>query len=159
MDNPEEDEQVPGIEGEAACKRYRRYHNIEFHEKLLVAVMINVKSFGRRDMPYVKWLLFAEWHAQIQDQKKHPRPRGFELFTPTHTFTCFKNMPEWTACTTMAIGRGNQTERDAVSGDSVAPAMTSHCQDWANGKFQKWLLLVREMQNDIYPEYVNASLL
>ncbi len=27
-------------------KRYRRYHNIEFHDKLLVSVMIVVKAFG-----------------------------------------------------------------------------------------------------------------
>lgn len=156
MEMEEEQEDQPAeVEGEPVCKRYRRYHNIEFHEKLLVSVMINVKSFGRKDMPYVKWLIWAEWHAQIQDQKMHPRPRGFELFTPTQTFTCFQNMSEWTSCTNVAMGRGNQS----ATGESPAPAMTAHCQDWANGKFNKWLVLCREMQNDITPSYVNAFLL
>jgi hypothetical protein len=32
---------------EPTQKRYRRYHSVEFHDNLLVSVMIIVKAYGR----------------------------------------------------------------------------------------------------------------
>ena len=157
-DNPEEEQQAASLE-KAVCKKYRRYTMIEFHEKLLVSVMINVKSFGRKDMPFVKWLLCIDWHIQIKDEKMHPRPRGFELFGPTQQFTCFKSQAEWSACDQMGKGRGtgsSSTIAATIGESNSAPAMTTHCQNWAETKFAKWCLIVREMQNDIHPLYVNA---
>ncbi len=142
------------------CKRYRRYPLIEFHEKLLVSVMINVKAFGRKDMPFVKWLLFVEWHIQIKDEKTHPRPRAFELYTPTQQFTCFKSQAEWSLCDHVGKGRGNiAKEKGCSTADCDVAALSAHCQDWAGSKFAKWLIIVREMQNDIHPAYVNAYFL
>jgi hypothetical protein len=156
-DNPEEEQQAASLE-KAVCKKYRRYTMIEFHEKLLVSVMINVKSFGRKDMPFVKWLLCIDWHIQIKDEKLHPRPKGFELFGPTQQFTCFKSQAEWSQCDQMGKGRGTGSSSSiaATIGENSAPAMTAHCLNWAETKFAKWLLIVREMQNDIHPLYVNA---
>jgi hypothetical protein len=130
-------------------KRYRRYHNIEFHDKLLVSVMIVVKAFGRVDLPFVQWMLLDEWHAQIKDETKHPRPKGFDLYNAAQTFCCFKNHAEWMACNIISKGKGR--EKTAVG---EVPSLTTHYQDWAAKKFTKWEAIIREIQNVIHPEFV-----
>jgi hypothetical protein len=152
MSGLEEEDDVAAPGGELVNKRYRRYHNNEFHDKLLVSVMIVVKAFGRKDMPYVHWMLLLEWHTQIKDETRHPRPRGFELYGTAQSFCCFKNQAEWVACELLGKGRGRLTP---TPGD--VPTLTTHYQDWSAGKFDKWMLIAREMQNEVHPEYVSES--
>ena len=143
-----DDEQESPIGDEPIQKRYRRYHSVEFHDSLLVSVMIIVKAYGRTDLPFVHWMLLEEWHVQIKDESQHPRPRGFDLYTATQTFCCFKNHSEWNACSLLGKGRG----REKNTGD--VPTLTTHYQDWAAKKFNKWLEIAREMQNNIHPKLV-----
>jgi hypothetical protein len=135
-------------------KRYRRYHSVEFHDNLLVSVMIIVKAFGRVDMPFVHWMLLDEWHVQIRDETKHPRPRGFDLYTATQNFCCFKNHAEWMACNLLSKGRGREKRADTAVFTGDVPTLTTHYQDWAAKKFNKWLEISRDMQNNIHPKYV-----
>ncbi len=80
---PEEEESDAVVpDGKPVKKMYRRYFKNEFHDKLLVSVMVNVKAFGRKDRPFVEWMLLLEWHSQIKDETQHPRPKGFELYGP-----------------------------------------------------------------------------
>lgn len=143
--------EAPGgepVNSEPVNKRYRRYHNNEFHDKLLVSVMIVVKAFGRKDLPYVHWMLLHEWHIQIKDEIRHPRPKGFELYSIAQSFCCFKNPAEWLACELLGKGRGKVPAGDV-------PTLTTHYQDWSAGKFAKWMEIAREMTNEIQPEYVS----
>lgn len=146
----DEDEAAPASAGKLVNKRYRRYFNNEFHDKLLVSTMINVKAFGRKDMPYVHWMLLLECHKQIRDESLHPRPKGFKLYSTAQYFCCFNNQMEWHACEVMGKGRG----RDRT--DKTEPqALSTHYQDWAANKFSKWQEIVREVQNEIHPEFVS----
>jgi hypothetical protein len=146
----EEDLDVDQVGDEPIQKRYRRYHNIEFHDKLLVSVMIVVKAFGRKDLPFVHWMLLEEWHIQIKDETKHPRPRGLDLYNTTQSFCCFKTHAEWLACALIGKGRGREK---TIAGE--VPTLTSQYQDWAAKKFTKWEAIIREIQNVIHPEYVS----
>jgi hypothetical protein len=145
-DEDEREEQSSQAGDEPIQKRYRRYHNVEFHDKLLVSVMIIVKAFGRKDLPFVHWMLFDEWHLQLKDETKHPRPKGFDPYK--ENFCCFKNFAEWSAYASICKGRGK-----VATGE--VPTLTSQCQDWASKKFDKWQTLIREMQNVIHPEFVS----
>ncbi len=135
-------------------KQYRRMVDVEFCDKLLVSAMINVKAYGRVDMPFVLWLLVWEWHAQLKDETKHPRKRGFELFNTKQTNCCFKSNQEWSDFDVASRGRGKGTAAD----DEAAPTMPIQYQTWASLKFDKWLDIVREMQNIIHPAFVRAML-
>jgi hypothetical protein len=147
MSDDEQEEAEPQAQAgdEPIRKRYRRYHNVEFHDKLLVSVMIIVKAFGRKDLPFVHWMLFDEWHLQLKDETKHPRPKGLD---PYHeNFCCFKNAAEWTGYNVIHKGRGRPANE--------VPTLSTKCQDWAAKKFTKWEAVVREMQNVIHPEFVS----
>lgn len=135
--------------GQPVNKQYRRQRNQEFHDKLVVSVMIVVKAFGRKDLPYVHWMLIKEWHTQIKDEAKHPRPKGFELYTAALTYCCFNNQAEWIACDLLGKGRG----RPVVT-DDEPPTLTSNYQKWGLSKFDKWLEIAREISNFVHPQYV-----
>jgi hypothetical protein len=146
MSDDDQDETVAA--GKVVNKRYRRYYMNEFHDKLLVSVMINVKAYGRKDLPFVHWMLLLEWHSQIKNESLHVRPKGFELYSTSQYFCCFNNQAEWHACELMGKGRGKA--------DPHSPqALTSHYQDWAANKFGKWQDIAREIANDIHPQYVS----
>lgn len=149
MNSDEEAAELEPVGDEPIQKRYRRYHSVEFHDKLLVSVMIVVKAYGRVDMPFVYWMLLDEWHAQIKDETKHPRPKGFDLYTAAQNFCCFKNHAEWIACGLLSKGRGREK---TISGE--VPSLTTHCQEWASKKFIKWQEIAREIQNNIHPRFV-----
>jgi hypothetical protein len=140
-------------------KRYRRYHSVEFHDNLLVSVMIIVKAYGRVDLPFVHWMLLDEWHVQIKDETKHPRPRGFDLYTATQNFCCFKNHAEWMACNLLSKGRGREKRGENAVFTGDVPTLTTHYQDWAAKKFTKWQDIARDMQNNIHPKYVRQHFL
>jgi hypothetical protein len=147
-----EDELGDTAIGSSVRKRFRRYLDVEFNDKLLVSCMIVVKAWGRKDLPFVFWYLITEWHDQIKDEDQHPRHKGFKLFTAEQSNCCFKNWAEWGQCDLMSKGRGKP--KDAT--DSV-PSMSAHCLAWAEKKFNKWLEIVREMQNFVNPEYVRPT--
>ena len=134
-------------------KQYRRMVDVEFSDKLLVSAMINVKAFGRKDMPFVLWLLVWEWHSQLRDETKHPRKRGFELFNTKQTNCCFKNNLEWSEFDTANRCRGKGSQHS----EEEAPTMLSQHQAWSQLKFDKWLDIVRDMQNVIHPAFVRAN--
>jgi hypothetical protein len=152
-----QDETFDGCEagdGAPKNKQYRRMVDVEFCDKLLVSVMLNVKAYGRVDMPFVLWLLVWEWHSQLKDETKHPRKRGFELFNAKQTNCCFKGIQEWAEFDTANRGRGRGTEQP----DNEAPTMLSQHQAWSSLKFDKWLDIVRDMQNVIHPAFVRTML-
>jgi hypothetical protein len=151
------DDALDGSEAEDEApknKQYRRMVDVEFCDKLLVSVMLNVKAFGRVDMPFVLWLLVWEWHSQLKNEAKHPRKRGFELFSAKQTNCCFKSIQEWAEFDTANRGRGKGT----VQADDEAPTMLSQHQAWSSLKFDKWLDIVRDMQNVIHPAFVRTML-
>jgi len=136
-----------------------------FDDTLLAKTMVSCLERQRSSMGFVLAFLVDTYHEQLRDEVGNPRPPNW----PVNEYlkhSAFQSEKEWRAYTESHKNRYRDRIFDASlyvkshvcsglsSGTRPDTGLSPHLQKWAQLKYDKWLVMKRDILNNTHAEWV-----